>query len=46
VPIEGHESGDTFTGPFQVEVFDGEGHVGFAVNGTVRDTRCGVESSK
>jgi hypothetical protein len=37
------ESGDTFTGPYQVEIFDGEGNVVIAVNGTVRGTRFGVE---
>jgi len=41
--LEVNESGDTFTGPYQLEIFDGEGKVVIAVNGTVRGTRFGVE---
>jgi hypothetical protein len=42
--LEVNESGDTFTGPYQLEIFDSEGKVVITVNGTVRGTRFGVES--
>ena len=34
-------SGDTFSGPFQTDIFDGEGNV--VITGTVWSTRFGVE---
>jgi hypothetical protein len=41
--LEVNESGDTFTGPYQLEIFDSKGKVVIAVNGTVQGTRFGVE---
>ena len=40
---EVNKSGDTFAGPYQVDIFDGEGDVVISVNGTVWGTRFGVE---
>jgi hypothetical protein len=39
---EVHKSGDTFAGPYQVDIFDSPGDVVITLNGTVWGTRFGV----